>query len=486
MSTPASRGGLLPGCTETTDLIARFVADTRLDDLPPETIERAKRSILDFLCVAIYGSTSECAEAYLSYATRQGSHPESTVVCGGRRLAAYSAALVNATYGHSTELFESYTRAMVHPGNVVIPAVLAVAERDGLSGAAVVTATAVGFEVLSRIGLSVGNGLLFEQGYHTPGALGGFGSTAGCATLVRLGAEQAADAVGIAACYVPSTLNAAMRGATIKEFFEGTAAATGVMATDLVRSGISGIRDWDEHWYRAVPRTHNCDELTDGLGKDWRIESGGLHFKERAVMAVGQPVLQACEALIRAHSLEAGSIARIRLRGGRRILVGGNRHPASILAAITSAPFLAAFAFVHQEEFLDDPHFIRCLTPERLADERVTALAERVEVEADERFDYDFEIGSPQRFAAHVAIELQDGTVFEEYADIWPATSQMCYDKVAQKFRDVVRDLVAPEETDRIVEHIARLDEDPDISAFLGSLGDLGASLRAAGSHPTI
>ena len=99
--------------------------------------------------------------------TRQGGDPEATVVCGGRKLSAHNAALINGTYAHSTELFESFTRAMVHPGDVVIPAVMAVAERD-VSGASVVAAIAVGYEILSRIGLSVGLPWLLDQGFHTP------------------------------------------------------------------------------------------------------------------------------------------------------------------------------------------------------------------------------------------------------------------------------------------------------------------------------
>jgi 2-methylcitrate dehydratase PrpD len=463
----STANGLLPGCSATTDLLARFVAGTTLEDLPVETVERAKRSILDLIGVAILGSRSESAEIYLHYVTRQGGIAESTVLGSELKVPAYGAALLNATFGHATELFESYTRALVHPGNVVIPAVLALAERDGWSGRAVLTATAVGFEVLSRVGLSVGNPLLLEQGFHTPGALGGFGSTAACANLLGLTAEQAADALGVAACYVPSAMNAAMRGATIKELFEGTAAGLGVMAADLVLAGITGVRDWDEHWYRAVPRTHDRSQLTDGLGKDWRIESGGLHFKERAVMAVGQPVLEACDVLIRGNDIDHRAITGIRLRGGRRILIGGSRRPDSMLAAITSAPFLAAFAFVHQREFLDDPHFIGCLTPAAFADQAVVALAERVEVEADEQIDYDFEVGTPQRFGAQVTVTLADGRVLEHYADIWPATSGMTFDEVARKFRNVVRGMIAQDDAERLIDQVSRLDEIDDVSCVL-------------------
>ena len=461
---------LVPGCTAITDRLARFVAETGIGDLPVATLERAKRSILDTLGVGLLGSRSESAHAYRDYVAGHGSAAQCTVFGSSTRYGARDAALLNATYAHATELFESFTRAMVHPGNVVIPAVLAVAERGRIPGRAVLTATAVGFELLARVGLSVGNPLLLEQGFHTPGALGGFGAAAGCANLVGLDAADAADALGIAACHAPSALNAAMRGATIKELFEGTAAGIGVQAVDLVTAGITGVRDWDEHWYRAVPRTSDPEQLVAGLGAEWRIESGGLHYKQRAVMAVGQPVLEACEQLIRSHDIDADKIAHIKLRGGRRILIGGSRRPDSMLAAITSAPFLAAFAFVHQAEFLADPHFIRSLTPVRLIDPRVIALAEDVDLEADAQIDHDFEVATPQRFAAQVTVEMIGGDTYERYVDIWPATSAMSYDDLAVKFRNVVSGLITDSAADEIVSLVARLDELDDVAPILRRL----------------
>jgi 2-methylcitrate dehydratase PrpD len=210
------------------------------------------------------------------------------------------------------------------------------------------------------------------------------------------------------------------------------------------------------------------------MGESWRIESGGLHFKLRAVMAIGQPVLEACDKLIRQHNIDPRHISRIRLRGARRILVGGNRHPDTFVAAIASAPFLAAFAFVHQGEFLDGPHFIRCLTRERMADERVTSLADRVEVEVDDDLDQDFEVRATQRFAAYVEVEMSDGTTLREYADIWPSTSAMSYDEVARKFRGVVRDFTSPDEANHIITEVGELEGLADVSELLSGLGQLG------------
>jgi 2-methylcitrate dehydratase PrpD len=171
--------------------------------------------------------------------------------------------------------------------------------------------------------------------------------------------------------------------------------------------------------------------------------------------------------LIRGNDIDHRAITGIRLRGGRRILIGGSRRPDSMLAAITSAPFLAAFAFVHQREFLDDPHFIGCLTPAAFADQAVVALAERVEVEADEQIDYDFEVGTPQRFGAQVTVTLADGRVLEHYADIWPATSGMTFDEVARKFRNVVRGMIAQDDAERLIDQVSRLDEIDDVSCVL-------------------
>lgn len=461
----------VPEDTDIAHELARFVSQTTYADLPPDVIDRARKSLLDLIAVTVYGSQSESAEAFLSYTRQQGGRAEASILGGGKtdgqKTTAYYAALLNGMYAHATELSETFTRAVVHPGNVILPALLAIGEREHATGRTLITGTAVGYEVLIRFGLSVGVPWMMEQGFHTPSAAGAFGSVAGSAAVLGLDLGQTRHAFGIAACYTPTTLRAAFKGATIKELFEGSAAAVGVMSGDLARAGITGVWDWDRHWHRAVARQHGMSALVDGLGERWMIESGGLHFKIRAVVAMGQPVLDAIEQLVRKNAVAAEDVVRVVVESTGRVTLGGVRSPQTILAAKASVPYLAAFGLVYQDALGSDPHLIRSLTPDVLKNPEVARLAELVDLRVDPQIDRDFEVSWPMKFAARVTVETRDGRRIEEYADVWPYSSNMTFDQVAAKFTDVVGGLIDNHDAKRIVELVRHLELVDDIGEIV-------------------
>jgi 2-methylcitrate dehydratase PrpD len=114
-----------------------------------------------------------------------------------------------------------------------------------------------------------------------------------------------------------------------------------------------------------------------------------------------------------------------------------------------------------------DPHLIRSLTADVLRDGRVARLAELVELRVDPQIDRDFEVSWPMKFAARVTVETRDGRRFDEYADVWPYSSNMTFDQVAAKFSDVAGGLVEPGNAERIVELVRRLELVDDISEIV-------------------
>src|SRR5690606_10571208 len=150
----------------------------------------------------------------------------------------------------------------------------AVAERDGRSGMDVLVATAVGYELLIRMGMTVGASLVLEQGLHPPATLGGFAATASLSSLGGFDDARTRNALGIVACNVPTALMAAgFDHATVKDMFQGQAAAVGVTATDLASRGVTGVHDWIGSWYRSVPRKFDLAPIPDRLGEYWHTSS---------------------------------------------------------------------------------------------------------------------------------------------------------------------------------------------------------------------
>src|SRR3546814_20270461 len=99
---------------------------------------------------------------------------------------------------------ETLRRALAHPGTGWSPAVLASSERDHRSGREGILGTAIGYELLIRLGLGTGPSLVLKQGLHPPATLGAFGSTAAVSKVHGLSLDETRAALGIASCHLPS------------------------------------------------------------------------------------------------------------------------------------------------------------------------------------------------------------------------------------------------------------------------------------------
>src|SRR5215210_3830617 len=137
-----------------TRAVAEWVSQLKYEALPERTREVVRCAILDTLGCGVYGYETPWAKMLLQWARAGGSKAEATVWGDATRtLRSADAALVNGTSAHAFEL-DDYHNAKLHPGAVVIPAAVAVAEKLGCEGRRLVTAIAAGLEVMIRTSLA--------------------------------------------------------------------------------------------------------------------------------------------------------------------------------------------------------------------------------------------------------------------------------------------------------------------------------------------
>lgn len=462
--------------TEIVAQLTRFSAETTFEDLPQGTVNRARNSILDVFACGLLGSGIATTLPFSRYIMAQSGSAEAQVWgSDGGNTSAFYAAMLNALMVHATEMSETYIRAVVHPGNVIIPALVAVAEREHSTGKAMLLATAIGYEALIRFGFSVGRPFMMEQGFHSFSVMGTFGSTVATAKLMGFDAAAIDNALGIAACQTATPLIvAAPEGATVKELFEGYASALGVMSSDLSRSGVIGVKAWAENWYKAVPRQHDMSRLAEGLGELWYTERPGLRIKMRPVMGMVQPTVGALVELLASRRIAPADIASIRVETTERAFIAENQAPDTTTAAKASIPFMTAAALVHQDRLAADPYLIRFVTPELMRDEAVRALAAKVTVGIDATMEHNFEHADVMKYESRVRITLNSGEEVVAYKDVWPETSAMTYDQVADKFRACVAAAIPTEIAEAIVEtvrHLETLDDMRTLTALLTRTG---------------
>ena len=152
--------------TDITGQLARFMVQARDTGLPPEIAQAGKHRILDTLAAMVSGARLVPGEMATKYARRLGGVPESSVLATDVRTSAVNAALANGMFGHADETddFEPFTKA--HPGCSVVPAALAMAEREGSSGEELLRAVVLGYDVCCRSGTGAGSGRPSQRGGH--------------------------------------------------------------------------------------------------------------------------------------------------------------------------------------------------------------------------------------------------------------------------------------------------------------------------------
>jgi 2-methylcitrate dehydratase PrpD len=251
--------------------LAGFLARTSWNDLPRTAIVDARRSILDWLGSALAGSHEPPARMVRQVVAGFGASDEATVF-SGRRSSAAGAALANGVASHILELDDIHKGSTVHAAAPVIPAALAVAERERASGRELILAVALGYEAALRVGEAV-NPSHYEF-WHPTGTAATFGSAAAAASLLGLPADAMLDALGSAGTQAAGLWEFNADGAMSKHLHPGKAAFNGVLSADLARVGFTGatrILEGERGFFRATSRSHDETRIVDRLGEAWKI-----------------------------------------------------------------------------------------------------------------------------------------------------------------------------------------------------------------------
>ena len=220
--------------------LAGFALGLALADVPETVRASARAAMLDGLACAIAGRDERVTRELRAFALEQGSHPRATLWGTGERVSPALAALVNGTAAHALD-FDDVSWAMNgHPTVPLLPAAFAVAEASGRSGADLLRAYVVGFEVEARLGQALGKPH-YERGWHATATLGVFGAAAASGVLLGLDAGALRRAFGIAASRASGTRG--NFGTDAKPLHAGLASRGGLEAAELAARGVTARED---------------------------------------------------------------------------------------------------------------------------------------------------------------------------------------------------------------------------------------------------
>ncbi len=294
------------------DVLADHILELRFEAIPDQVIRQAKAVIRHDLAVGMLGSGTDEALRAVDFATSTGNSGSSTVIGHRMTLAPIDAAFANAVIMRSLRQEDSILPSFIHPGPMVIPPALAIAEARGLAGHEVITAVVAAYNVL---GVLAGSEWTWEKCARTPSHVyGAFGAAAVSARLLGLDPDQTRTALAYAGNY----------GAMITHGFHnhqyGVLARNGMTAAGLGRArapyredALEGPHGFFEAQVGAVrPSLH---EDLQGVGRRWEIMTAVL--KPYPCTAINVVPLTLIEELLRREGLSADGVARLTVRRSR-------------------------------------------------------------------------------------------------------------------------------------------------------------------------
>ncbi|MES2564744.1 MAG: MmgE/PrpD family protein [Pseudomonadota bacterium] len=358
---------------------AELASSARLDTLSAQARDRARLIIADCIPVIAAGMQQPEMKALVAKHQAQAGAGHAWVIGAGTRAAPLDAVLLNGTAGTWLELDEGNLYAKGHPGIQVVPAAVALAQELKVSGADLLLAVALGYEISSRISRAAN----VKLSVHPHGTYGVIGAAIAGGKLKGFSAQQMLELINVAATMgMATSRQTLLDGATVRNIFTGHSGYMGLMATRLVECGFTGEIDSVSTIYgKVLSDTFDPQRALDGLGDEWLIAQS--YFKLHPMGRYGHSAIDALEDLLKTvpgGRLDASQIERIEVRAYMLAALLAEKNVVSSFGARFSVPFALASILVHGRSGL------AAFDDRAVANPRVQALAQRVDLREEPSF----------------------------------------------------------------------------------------------------
>lgn len=432
------------------DKLSTYMGEAGNRELPADVSEKTKQHILDTIAAIISGVNLPPAQLAIKFARAHASGNVATIVGTNILCGSMEAAIANGMMAHSDETDDSHAPSQSHPGCGIVPAALAAGEQFGVSGTRFVRAVALGYDIGTRVTMSLG-GLPFQEKSHrdTHAIANTFGASAAAGCTADLSAQQmrwlldyaAQQASGIAA-WQRDTQHIE------KAFvFGGMTARNGVTAALLVQLGATGVNDiffGPDNFLAANTPDADPTKLIDKLGV--RFEVTQTNIKKWTVGSPIQAVLDALDLIIKQHPFQLDQLqsATARVNTYEATIVNNRDMPdisMQHMMAVMLVDKTVNFRSAHDKARMQDPEILRVRTKVHLVPD----------AELDQLY--------PKRIAI-VDVILKDGTHYTQRVDAVRGTAQnpMTHDELVAKCRDLIAPIYGQAACMRLIDAVFNLD----------------------------
>lgn len=455
---------------DATQEFARHFAELTYEDLPSQVVEATKKQILDLLGIAVGGATQPGVTQLVEIITDWGGKPESSIIGLQQKVPAPNAAQLNASMAHALDYDDVHESAIVHPGVAVIPACLAMAERQGnLSGKAFITAAALGIDMMSRLALATTPGESpIKTGWHLTGIYGFLGAAAVAGKMMGFDEDRLVNGMGIAYHQCAGNGQCVKDGALTKRLGPGFSVRGGIMAALMAEKGVTGAKNCLEGemglYNVYFQGKYDREILVRDLGRSF--EGPNVAIKPYPCCRGVHPAIDAALALVRQHDIAPVDISEVKTVVTEELNfllcspLEAKCRPRNPVDAQFSIPWGVATALVRRRVGLED------FTPEAIGRKDVLELAGKMVVEVDNTLKK-----GDKSYPARVEMITRHGETYTQQVDepLGSLERPMSLDACAEKFRDCTKRLKRGQ-TEKAIDLVADLEKVKDIRQIIEAL----------------
>jgi len=436
--------------TDVTVRLARYMVAARDRPLPSEVMQAAKHRILDTFGAIVSGAQLKPGEMAIRYVQTLGGTSEASVPATLVRTSAINAALAAGMFAHADETddFEPITKA--HPGCAVVPAAMAVAERDNRSGEELLRGVTLGYDLCCRFLMALGPDHVRSTHRSAEGLSSTFGAVGGAASLARLDEMGMRYALSYAAQQVSGIWSWERDTEHIEKAFDfaGMGARNGVTAALMAQAGFTGVPDvldGEHNALQALSREPRPEEMVANLGSRFFITETAIK-----AFSVGYPIQAALDAFLvlrRQHALTLDNVERIVARlpeDGARIVDDRAMPDVNLQYVLACALIDGTLSFEASHSY------------ERMRDPQVLAAKKRVELVADREL---MDPTAPR--SGRVDVTLRDGRTVSHFTRYAPGTKENPLDTagVVAKARNLMSPVIGASRTNEVIDRVNGLEQ---------------------------
>jgi 2-methylcitrate dehydratase PrpD len=437
--------------------LAEFACTTRLADLPASLLQRGRWIIADSVGAIAGGMQTPEMQAFVARHLAGRPPGKASVIGAGVAADPRDAALLNGTAGTWLEQDEGNLYAKGHPGIQVVPAVLAVAQAERLSGGDALLALILGYEISARINRASNSRIAF----HPHGTYGVLGAAVAVGKLRGYDPARMRQLLNVAAtCGVATSRNAIVEGVTVRNIYTGMSGYSGQLACEMVESGFTGERDgvgfiFGKIYGDGFDRAATIDQL----GSEYLTARS--YFKIHACGRYIHSALDLIEELLaeRSERIAPASIERIDFVG-YSFLAGLHRKECrTSFDARFSVPFATASLIVHGKAGLKN------FEQPAVDNPVIQELAQRISVAENPAYTRAF----PQKQLVDVTVTLRDGMTWKRKGEHTKGEPERPHapDELREKFLELGTEAWPRVQGAAFLDGLLAIDAVPDMQSFL-------------------